>query len=182
MILRCENVNQSEVQNVNLMPNMTTLTTQKPTKAYICFHTVGGGEDIMDLDAIIAQLGQLELQLSNRESEIQVASAASRIAEKSNQLDCELHSVLQELSNLESGEEYGGTSSPSYCPSDQFLPRPPVSPGLPVDYNSYLTFDEDVVPSMHLSESKNSFGTISSQSSHSSSTSTGSAKSPQVRS
>lgn len=130
---------------------------------------------MLDLDAIIEQLGMLESQLSYRESEIQATADASRIAERSVQLDEELNSVLQELNDLQSSADY-----PKNC--NDSGSAEPSSPNLDdgdLLHSSYATLD-GVQPSFPCSESKSSFGTLSSQSSHSSSASTDFGKTAQV--
>lgn len=132
-------------------------------------------DDMLDLDAIIEQLGMLESQLSYRESEIQATADAGRMAERSVRLDEELNSVLQELNDLQTSGDYSKNCSDS----GSVEPSSPILDDGDLLHSSYATLN-GVQPSFPCSESKSSFGTLSSQNSHSSGVSTGSGKSAQT--
>lgn len=127
----------------------------------MCVISVAG--DLLGLDAIIKQLGEIESQLSSRGSEIQDTSDASQIAERSLQFDRELSNVLEELSNLESSDvcpnNISGNTS-TEC-------RPPDLDDGEISHSSSLSFCSGR-PSVPISGCNNSFGTLSSQSSSSS--------------
>lgn len=116
--------------------------------------------DCLDLDAIIEQLSEIESQLSSRGSEFRDTSDASQIAERSLQFDRELSNVLEELSNLESSAVRPNNSSGNISTERH---SPDLDDG-EISHSSSLSFCSGK-PSVPISESNNSFGALSSQSS-----------------